>query len=36
LKTTFAARKLELCFRRNVVGETIGYPEYSLGFCPCR
>src|ERR1035437_8272754 len=30
LKTTFAARKLELCFRRNVVGETIGHPEDSL------
>ena len=25
-----AARKLELCFRRNVVGETIGHPEDSL------
>src|SRR5262249_14539285 len=30
LKTTFAARKLELCFRGNVISETIGYLEDSL------
>jgi hypothetical protein len=30
MKTSFAARKFELCFRRNVVGKAVGHPEDSL------